>query len=424
MPDKYIVEGVLPRLIRYRYPFFGRYAVEKFRKARPVMDGPLPPRAGVYAALPMHVMLAKYLTSGAKVVYALLCYHANGKPWARPSIEAIAQRTGLATTAVGRAIDRLVKYEYITRVGHSGPYLQEMQNLIYAYYKNDKKGYAEEMACLSERPRGPREQRVNYYILRWNRYWDLAWSWQEPKPRFRSTTGTPAEMMETLVRGDDVHHAKKKRKRVYKKKAPWPSRKGMKRQRAAPQHAAVTIVSLLGKGPQGQRAAVQGPSATREELDVIALFQRWRKEQTGSDREVPIDDNLPAVRDLLARMKQRKAMPAELEALIGFYVMDKARPLRERHWKVLDDRLRIPEDEVEAANITLREACSEKTQQRFFDAVRSFTVAVIKTFTRNKSLDYYPALEELRGTFMGAGMGSLDAAKELNRQLAQGKKEK
>jgi hypothetical protein len=91
---------------------------------------------------------------------------------------------------------------------------------------------------------------------------------------------------------------------------------------------------------------------------------------------------------------------------------------------VLDDRLRIPEDEVEAANITLREACSEKTQQRFFDAVRSFTIAVIKTFTRNKSLDYYPALEELRGTFMGAGMGSLDAAKELNRQLAQGKKEK
>jgi hypothetical protein len=257
----------------------------------------------------MHVLLSKYLTPAAKEVFALLCYHAGEKSWAYPSIESLAQRTGLAISAVEEAICILERYKYLRRV-QTPEQLQQLAWLIDEYYKNDPKGGENEKARLFKRPEG-RKQRVNYYLLLWNDYADMAWRWQALTENYRADHPYGIGLIAQLVRGipEDNTAARGPRvKRPYVKKV-----KPVQKAPAAPREAAAHPA-----GEEETRST--GPHPDR---DAVLEFWQRRHRELFPYKKVVTDAERQAVNSLLNQMdkqKRRSTSRERIEALIGWYL--------------------------------------------------------------------------------------------------------
>jgi hypothetical protein len=305
----YVQDVIIPGLLRYTWPFYHPSGSTRIRRSKPDVGAPFPPQVATYAPLPMHVLLSKYLTPAAKEVFALLCYHAGEKSWAYPSIESLAQRTGLAISAVEEAICILERYKYLRRV-QTPEQLQQLAWLIDEYYKNDPKGGENEKARLFKRPEG-RKQRVNYYLLLWNDYADMAWRWQALTENYRADHPYGIGLIAQLVRGipEDNTAARGPRvKRPYVKKV-----KPVQKAPAAPREAAAHPA-----GEEETRST--GPHPDR---DAVLEFWQRRHRELFPYKKVVTDAERQAVNSLLNQMdkqKRRSTSRERIEALIGWYL--------------------------------------------------------------------------------------------------------
>jgi len=389
--------------------FFTPLGADWFGRSKPGVRTPFAPEGATCVTLPLHIMVAKYIAPATKLVWGFLELCARGKGWCNPGIGTLAHWAGIAPTAVERAIDRLERYGYVRRVKTPRD-RDELRKFMQAYHSHKQlpeSAFQKEWERLfpkKELPDQSKRLTANVYVLRWGRYWDLAWQFQAASQGDSVDASVVAEIAEKLVHGCPEHRRKKTGKKWTKKSGSEKGEEGRasEEREATPSAQHITSAAAAesggrkgtaGEGLTAAPAEVQGSGrkALPEPADVpgtltmpdaqaeYEFFQLRMQAELGlgyKRKSVSLDERA-AVEALAQLIAGRKEHPVMLRAVISWYVYVKARPLRARYSISEGDDLRwygpgtIPSERIKELRINLIEACAGRTAEAFFAALRS-----------------------------------------------------
>jgi hypothetical protein len=360
---------VTSALLRSRTTLYTEDGVDRLSRFKPPANAVYNFSGAAHLELPVHLAIADYLTSGAKLVYALLRYFARDMSWANPSLDTLCFFTGLSRSAVQNAIEALECYHCIDRVRTPRDVIKLKQVVRHYYeYKQHPDGYGPEIKRLLRRRTGT--LRANIYLLRWNTYWDLAWEWQALPPKMKTARkkSPAAGIIRQLVYGRPEDN------RAWEAKKQRRGTGGLEHVQTLGSQRGALSAQSVATTPPPQGPATQ-PPATQTDPEaspgpVVKFWKRVFLDLFGHNKVVT-NDEYSAVKKFLKRgwgrgPDHRPYRQSTLEAQLGWYI--------QLHRKLLHGS-QPPEGWYHERS--LAEALSDHSWRSFFNALKKLRDATI-----------------------------------------------